>query len=62
MRVPYEPWSSEELQGVIDAAMGDAKIGHATATEKYPPQTGCDAFKEDFLKVRLPGYIRVVCK
>ena len=39
--------------------------GSAYGTEDHPTVTLLDAvmaFKEDVLKVRLPGFIKVVCK
>ena len=65
MRVMPKPLSSEELRLIVDTVVHESKTGYAHKTEKYPPVTPLDsikAFQEDFLKVRLPGAIKMVCK
>jgi hypothetical protein len=62
MRILVEPLSSQQLQRVIDATVREAMIVQVHNPERRPPITRCDGFKDDFLNVRLPTYIRVVCK
>jgi hypothetical protein len=66
MRGIPKPLSSQDLQRLIGAAAQEGKIvERAHESEKRTDVSLLDAvtaFKEDFVHVCLPGYIKVVCK
>lgn len=66
MRLMPKPLSSEELRHMVGTVVYEDEITkNAQGTEKRPAATLFDVaveFKEDFLRVRLPGAIKIVCK
>lgn len=64
MRALPEPLSSEQLRLMAAAAVSENKIrGGSQGREKHPGSfEAVVVFKEDFLKARLPGAIKIVCK
>jgi hypothetical protein len=66
MRGIPKPLPSEDLRRLLGPAASEDKVlERAQGTETHTPLIGIDpatTFKEDFLKVCLPGFIKVVCK